>query len=107
MTPEALWLLLACGALLWFWTDSMGAREVALIGARRACRQADAQLLDATVALAGVGLARDRGGRVRLRRRYRFEFSLSGDSRYPGEATLLGRRVQLLVLEHPEGRLIL
>ena len=88
--------ILAIAALAWFWLDSLKAREVAVRAAREACTAEGNQLLDWTVASSGVALARDDGGRVRLRRAYDFEYSSTGDNRLKGGVVLLGHRVVML-----------
>jgi Protein of unknown function (DUF3301). len=93
------WLLPALLAIVWFWVDSMRAREAALLVVRRACARHDVQLLDETVALVKLRLGRDPYGRVGWRRRFRFEFSNEGDNRSSGEVELLGRQVTALHLE--------
>lgn len=80
------------------WSDSLRAREFALRECKTACERADMQLLDQTVALASLRLTRDAEGRVRIRRRYRFEFSIDGGDRYPGQITLTAGRVDSLWL---------
>lgn len=96
---DDLWLLPALLALVWFWVDSMRAREAALRVVRRACERHEVQLLDETVALVRLRLGRDPSGRVGWRRRFRFEFSQVGDNRSHGEVELLGRRVTALHME--------
>lgn len=65
------------------------------------------QLLDETVALARLRVARDpRNGRVRLRREYGFEFSREGDERRKGTVSILSGRVETVHLEHPEGPVV-
>ena len=81
-----------------FWSDSLRAREFALRECKTACERADMQFLDQTVALANVGLTRDAKGHVCIRRRYRFEFSIDGGDRYPGQITLTAGRVESLWL---------
>lgn len=90
-------------ATFWLWHDSMRARELTLITCRRACRQVSAQLLDETVALEQLRLARNRHGRLVIARRYRFEFSLEGDDRRAGWVRLLGAEIQILQMDHPDG----
>jgi len=80
------------------WSDSLRAKESALRECKTACERADMQLLDQTVALASLGLIRDDQGRVRIRRRYRFDFSIDGGDRYPGQITLTAGRVESLWL---------
>lgn len=96
---QEFWLLPALLAVVWFWLDSMRAREAALLVVRRACTRNDVQLLDETVALVKLRLGRDVTGHVGWRRRFRFEFSNEGDNRSSGEVELLGRRVTALHLE--------
>lgn len=84
--------------LVWFWFDSLRARESAVRAARLACQADGVQLLDDTVALAALGLRRGDDGRPMLRRIYRFEFSDTGNNRLDGSVTLLGAGVQALYL---------
>lgn len=97
----------ALGIGLWFVFDSLRAREQALHACRSACREIDVQLLDQTVALARLRLARDGRGRVRLRRRYNFEFSTGGSDRWLGHIDLLGLNVLGVELHGPSGAIIL
>jgi len=95
---------LALVALGWMWFDSLRARESAVRAARLACHADGVQLLDDTVALASLGLLRGAGGRMALRRIYRFEFSDTGDNRLDGSITMVGSDVQALYLDpHDNG----
>jgi len=97
-----MWELVAIAvvlAALWFWVDSLRARERALTAGRGACQRYGVQLLDDTVAIAGLRLARDRDGQVRLERRYVFEFSDTGDNRRQGAMVLLGAELADIQLE--------
>jgi len=51
----------------------------------------DLQLLDETVALHKVTIARDDRHRLKLLRRYHFEFSMEGHDRYEGSITFMGQ----------------
>ncbi len=88
--------ILMLGGIAWFWLDSLKAREAAIDAARSACAADGLLLLDATVAIASVKLARDDDGRLMLQRAYDFEFSDTGDNRLKGSVVLLGRRVVIL-----------
>lgn len=92
------WILPALLLGVWFWLDGMRAREAAIRTARRACERNDVQLLDETVALSRLRLARVADGGLGWQRRYRFEFTLQGETRRAGEVELLGRQVTLLQL---------
>lgn len=95
------WGLLALfGAAVWLWIDGLGYREQALAMARAICQQADVQLLDDTVALRRISLAREPGGGpMRVRRVYHFEFSDTGDNRKRGQIGFLGNRRESLWLD--------
>ena len=80
-------------ALLAFWWDSLGARQVARLAGRRACEHEGAQFLDDTVAVSRIRLQRDGRGRLMFYRQYRFEYSQSGEDRRRGQVDLLGKQV--------------
>ena len=102
----------ACVALGYlFWNRQQQARLLALQSVRRHCQQEDVQLLDDTLVLERIrirripslqlvkGEGRSQPGGWRLVRTYRFEFSSTGDERYQGLLTLIGRRVAKLELQ--------
>ena len=84
---------------LFFWVDSLRARERALLAGRNACERYGVQLLDETVAFARLRLARNDEGRLRLKRTYTFEFSDTGDNRRHGAIVMLGSELQDMQLE--------
>ncbi len=96
---EAFALLALLGLSGWYWLDSVSARDVALAAAVRACRQADVQLLDHSVARSRIRLLRNREGRISICRVYSFEFATDGEHRYRGMLALLGRHVEEVQLE--------
>jgi hypothetical protein len=98
LVVEVLALVLVIGAG-WFWFDSLRAREAAVGMARDACAADGVLLLDDTVALMKLRLARDERGAVALMRVYRFEFTDTGNNRLEGSVALLGATVQTLYLE--------
>lgn len=92
MTWEML-TLLALAAGLAFWYDTLRARETALAAGKALCEREGVQLLDETVSVTALGLGRDANGRLAIRRRYRFEYSDTGNNRREGCVVLLGTRV--------------
>ncbi len=88
--------ILLLAALAWLWLDSLKAREVAVRAAREVCTAEGLMLLDYTVAIASLKLARDESGRIQLQRAYDFEYSDTGDNRLKGNLVLQGHRVVLL-----------
>jgi len=88
--------ILMLAALAWLWLDSLEAREAAVAAARAACDAEGLLLLDATVSIASLKLARDGAGRLKLQRAYDFEYSDTGDNRKQGSLVLLGHSVIVL-----------
>jgi hypothetical protein len=86
-------LLLALG---WLWLDSLKAREAGIRAGHEACAAEGLQLLDDTVAFAGIKLVRGSEGRIQLQRAYDFEYSDTGNNRLKGSVVMLGHRVLLL-----------
>ncbi|MDP3584314.1 MAG: DUF3301 domain-containing protein [Thiobacillus sp.] len=87
------------GAGAWYWYAGMQAREQAVAVSRRACTDAAVQLLDDSVSLRRIRLARDGSGQLRFQRDYRFEFSDNGDNRRPGVVRMLGERAEWVSLD--------
>lgn len=99
-------LLAVIAGLIGFWIEATPAREQMLRSCRRVCEEMNVQLLDQTVALARLRLDRGLDGRLLLRRRYAFEFSISGADRWRGTAELRGRHIESIHMEHPDGPVI-
>lgn len=100
MPIEESFLLLLALAGIWFWLDTLKAREAGVAAARAACAEEGWQFLDESVVGRGVRLARDDEGRLRLRRIYAFEYSESGFNRSAGSVTLLGQELEWLSIRH-------
>ena len=94
-TLELFGLLVLC-AISWLWYDSLRARDAGIQAVRRACDAESLQLLDETVAIAGLKLQRNEDGQLALRRVYEFEYSDTGDNRRRGSVVMLGQRVLVL-----------
>ena len=92
---ETIFLLLG-GLAIWFWLDTLKAREIGILAAQRACADEGLQFLDESVAGTSIRLARDDDGQLRLRRIYAFEYSDTGDNRRSGSVTMLGHAVEML-----------
>jgi hypothetical protein len=95
--------LAGVAALLALWLDGLRARERVLLACADACRQANVQLLDHSVALASWRLRRA-DGRVVIERVYVFEYSGDGADRWHGRATLRGAVLAGVDLLVPGGR---
>lgn len=87
-------LILLGAAVLWFWQDSLAARESANAAAKEACTRLGLQFLDGTVAFARIALVRVDGGFLQLRRTYVFDYTATSIERRQGFVLLTGRRVE-------------
>ncbi|QKT03214.1 DUF3301 domain-containing protein [Ectothiorhodospiraceae bacterium 2226] len=102
----AYWWLLACAGAVAWWVSAMRLHERAGYFGARACDRHRVQLLDQTVHLRKLGLARDDAGRMRVRRYYAFEFTTTGADRRGGVIVMLGPRLEYVHLELPEGAVL-
>ena len=89
--PMLLLLLILAGA--YAWQNALRARERARELGSDLCMQANVQLLDQTVALQRMRLIRGPHG-LRLRRDYRFDFSVDGRDRHRGSLSLVAGELQ-------------
>ncbi len=88
------WIFLVTIALaIWAWMDALRAREIAIHHGRKLCEEAGVQLLDQSVSLKRLRIAR-RDGLPTLIRRYQLEISLDGSDRHRGHLELAGHRLE-------------
>ena len=94
-------IILAAALGVWIWR-AMGLHDRALHIARQHCSRAGVQLLDDSVALSRIRPGRGRYGRPGISRRYAFEFTVTGERRYPGFVELHGQTlVRVELAPHP------
>ena len=86
-------VILLAAAVLWFWQDSLAARESANAAAKEACDRLSLQFLDGTVAFARLSLVRVDGW-LTFRRTYVFDYTATSIERRQGFVLLTGRRVE-------------
>ena len=103
---ENLVLLGLLGAGIWFWLDSMQARERAIAAAMHACKSVGVQFLDQTAALESLKPARNTQGHLVWRRIYRFEYSAAGVERRFGRAIVRGKVLEQVQLDTDNGTTI-
>lgn len=87
----------------WLWFDSLSAREAAVAAARAACAAEDLLMLDDTVAIVRLRLARDGEGIMRIQRVYGFEYSDTGNDRHSGSSVMLGNRIVVINIRLRQG----
>lgn len=101
----SLLILVLFALVIWLWRNNLAARERAVEAAGRTCRETGVQMLDQTVAITRLGLGWSASG-LRLRRRYRFEFSTDGSDRHPGRVELFGLTIIAVHLDGPSGLIV-
>ncbi len=85
-----IFLIAFVGLLVLFWYDSMRAKEIAIDTSRNMCERHGLQLLDDTVAIKHISLARDEIGKLRIERGYSFEYCDEESNRKIGLIKLCG-----------------
>jgi len=93
-------LLAAVAAALGFWWTGSRAKELAVGHARALCQREGVQLLDYTVALHKMSIARSASGNACLRRDYNFEFTAEGNYRDQGSVSLNGHSLVKVTLPY-------
>lgn len=92
-------VLIIIGFVLWYWWDSLQAKEAARLAGLNKCRNVSVQFLDDTVAMKKIWFQRDSNGRFQICRLYYFEFSSDGTQRYKGSITMLGKKIRDVEME--------
>lgn len=87
-------MLVALFGLLWYWRDSLGARDAANVAARETCDGIGASLLEGTVSFRRLRPVRGADGMLELERTYVFEYTRDGNLRQQGFVVVSGRAVQ-------------
>jgi hypothetical protein len=80
-------------AFVWFWQDSLRARDFANAAAMSACERMGLQFLDGTAAFSGLRFARVEG-RFSLRRTYVFDYTSQSIERRQGFVILVGSTIE-------------
>jgi hypothetical protein len=93
--------------VVWFWVDSLRARERALEHAKNACADAGVQFLDDSLALFRLRSVRRGIGALTLLRVYHFEFSRHGADRHKGTVSVVGLQPVQVSLEEFGARTVL
>ena len=91
-------LALLIGGLSLYFLSAIRVRELAVQAVTRAGRDNDYQLLDQAVHIRRISLSRDRQGRWRVWRQYRFDYSFDGVERRQGHVIMLGKQLETVVI---------
>ena len=90
-------LVFGFGALCLYFLAATRVRELAVKAVARAGEHDDYQLLDQSVQISRISLSRDRQGRWRIWRQYRFDYTFDGVERRQGHVIMLGKDLQAVV----------
>ena len=93
-----LWLILVA-VIVFYWMHALRSKEAALKTAQKHCEQMQVQFLDQSVYLKRIWFKRNEQGQLCLWRDFYFEFTVSGDDRYFGRVTLLGKTISAVQLD--------
>jgi hypothetical protein len=96
---ESLLLVGVLVAVTWYWWDTMQCKEIAKRAGQQACRNADVQFLDDTVAVKKLWLRRAENGRLQICRLFFFEFASDGEYRYQGRVVLTGKQIREVAMD--------
>jgi len=103
MSPSEFIILFILVALIFYWIDTIFAKEIAVKHGKDRCKELGVTFLDATVEITKTRLRRNPRGTVQFRREYSFEFSSDGIRRYSGEIVMLGKVLKELNMSaYPE-----
>lgn len=91
-------LLAVVSLVCLYFLSALRVRELATQAVSLASRRDDFQLLDQSVHMQRISLSRDATGRWRIWRQYRFDYTYDGVERRQGFVTMLGRRLQSIVV---------
>lgn len=97
LSDVVIWMSFLGIAALWW--QGHAVKDLALKATRDYCESMGVQLLDDGLALRRLWVQRNASGTLCLRRTYAFEFTTTGEQRYHGTATMLGRRLDAVQLE--------
>lgn len=94
LSTAGLPLLVLLAIMIWFWQNTLAAREQALRAAREICLHQQLQLLDGTVVLQRTRLRRSSRGPATLQRTFQFAYSMDGIERNTGFVIVLGNHIE-------------
>lgn len=103
MTPYEFIILFVLVAAIFYWVDTIFAKEVAVKHAKERCKELGVTFLDETVEITKTRLKRNPRGTIQFRREYSFEFSSDRIRRFDGKIVMLGKVLaDLTMAAYPE-----
>ncbi|MBU2862872.1 DUF3301 domain-containing protein [Reinekea marina] len=89
---DILWLSILITVVAVWW-QGQGVKSFALRQVKKYCDENNIQLLDESLIIKRLWLARGATGSVQLKRTFQFEFTSTGEHRYLGFIVLIGWKV--------------
>lgn len=103
MTASEFIILFVLVAAIFYWIDTIFAKEIAVKHGKDKCKVLGVTFLDETVEIIKTRLKRNPRGTVLFQREYSFEFSSDGIRRFNGTIVMLGKElVELKMSAYPE-----
>lgn len=99
VTLENLFWLWLAGLVVWYWWRAKAIKDFVLQAALNHCKKMDVLLLDDAVYLRGLWFKRDQQGKLRVWRRFLFDFTTTGEQRYCGRVIMLGPHILHMELD--------
>ncbi len=99
MSATDFFLIVFLLSAIFYWLDSIRAKEVATEQAKNSCKNTAVEFLDDTVLIKKTRVKRNSYGRIVFYREFDFEFSSTGEFRYHGLVKLLGKHLVDIEME--------
>ncbi|MCP5208020.1 MAG: DUF3301 domain-containing protein [Hahellaceae bacterium] len=93
-----LFIIAVLAASAAYWWKAREIKERALFSVKQYCEKNTVEFLDESLVLTGIGFSKNVRKQWKLRRTYRFEFSSTGEYRYYGTITMLGKQTSSIEL---------
>ena len=93
MTLKHSVLIIVIGFAVWVFRRQLALAELAFLYAQAFCQKNDVQLLDQSIAMAGIKFKKLTRGGFGLEREYHFEFTSTGEQRYTGRIFMIGQTI--------------
>ena len=94
MLVQDLFIVLILALIFWAWWIDRGIKQNAYALAKQHCEEINVQLLDDNVRLEKMTLKRNARGSMSIERRFKFEFTSTGERRHQGQLTMLGKKLE-------------
>lgn len=99
---DYLFIILFIALAIALYSYNTAVRESAYRAAQQACAESQVQNLDGYVALKSIYFGRNANEKLRILKRYQFEFTTTGSKRYLGHVIMQGKHPIIIEMESAE-----